>query len=123
MTWPHYRPVVTVVDVLEEGACLPGVLSGIEALGGRIAGPTHRYLNYNELIRFAARADGRSGLPHHEYFGSELLDENIGWGEYGAVSYIQPGDGCGHGGFVPLAINQGYFVVFQDGDGRSHNPF
>ena len=55
-TWPTYLPVVTVVDVLDTGACYDGVVSWIENNGLVIAGPTERQTN--EYILKAANGYG-----------------------------------------------------------------
>jgi len=59
MTWnPQYRETVTVVDVLETGACPDGVSAWIERNGRIIAGPTEQYARKSEYIAKAANADG-----------------------------------------------------------------
>ena len=58
MSWPRYLDRVTVMDVLEEGACPTGVLRWIDAQPGRpIAGEAEAYRS-NEWVARAARADG-----------------------------------------------------------------
>ena len=54
--WPHYKPVVTVADVLESGACMEGVAKWVTAHRGVISGPADKH--DNEFVRKAANADG-----------------------------------------------------------------
>lgn len=30
MDWPHYKPSVTVIDVLDSGACIEGVMEWVD---------------------------------------------------------------------------------------------
>lgn len=55
-TWPNYQSRVTVIDVLESGACIEGVKKWIVANRGVIAGETAKQSNENILS--AANADG-----------------------------------------------------------------
>ena len=57
MPWPDYLETVTVVDVLESGACYDGVLGWIKENGNIISGPTDTY-SANEYILTAARGNG-----------------------------------------------------------------
>ena len=57
MAWPHYRETVTVVDLLETGACFAGVREAVVRHGGRIIAPTSKHVR-NEYVREAANADG-----------------------------------------------------------------
>ena len=56
MSWPHYRETVTVVDVLEAGACWEGVRDHLKDRP-EIAGPTAQHAG-NEHILLGAHADG-----------------------------------------------------------------
>ena len=62
--WPFYKPHVTVVDVLESGACLDGVVEWIKKHGGKIAGETAT--QKNPYIVTAANGDG-SGSGYGEF--------------------------------------------------------
>ena len=56
MGWPHYRPVVTVADVLESGACYDGVKTWVQRKRIIADDPT-KYLD-EEAIQTAAFSDG-----------------------------------------------------------------
>lgn len=79
--WPHIRERVTVIDVLEEGACWEGVRRWVER-EGRIAGPVAA--EADEHILRAARLDG---------YGSGYGDGDGSGDGYGYGS----GDGYGYG--------------------------
>jgi hypothetical protein len=76
----RYKPTLTVVDVIESGACMNGVCEWVEAHGGRIAGKTRTHWKRPELIK-ASNADA---------YGS-------GYG-YGSGSGSGSGYGDGDGG-------------------------
>ena len=84
-----YQERVTVIDVLDTGACFDGVVEWIAAHGGLIAGPTADHVG-NEYIARAANATG------------DATGDGYGYG-YG-YGY---GDGDGYG----------YGNGYGDGDG------
>jgi hypothetical protein len=55
--WPHLRDPVTVVDVLEDGACISGVIDWLNHHGGLIFAPPSDFPREQHIQR-AARADG-----------------------------------------------------------------
>ncbi len=57
MAWPHYKPWVTVVDVLETNACYDGVIDWIKVHAGQIAGETATQ-ETNQYILAAANGSG-----------------------------------------------------------------
>jgi hypothetical protein len=90
--WCDYRPVVTVVDVLEDGACVDGVIEWVEENGGVIAGAAADH--DNEHIEQASRADGYgSGSGSGSGYGS---GDGYGYGS-GSGSGYGSGDGYGYG--------------------------
>jgi len=55
--WPAYKPVVTVVDVLEAGACIDGVYEYIASNGGDISAHTDKHAE-NGWILSASNGNG-----------------------------------------------------------------
>ncbi len=71
----RYRPWVTVVDVLEAGACVESVVRWVEANDGRIAGPTIAHVA-EPWIAKASNSDGDGdGYGYGDGDGSEDEDE------------------------------------------------
>ena len=58
--WPVFRPRVTVVDVLESGACFSGVRKWVEEHGGQIAGLVHEHASNTHIVK-ATRGYGSGG--------------------------------------------------------------
>jgi hypothetical protein len=85
--WCEFKPVVTVVDVLESGACIDGVKEYVAANGGVIAGPIAGRQR-NEWIAKASHCYG-DGSGDGSGYGS---GSGYGYG-YGSGS----GDGYGSG--------------------------
>jgi hypothetical protein len=56
MNWPYYRDTVTVIDVLESGACVDGIRDWLAVIP-IISGPTGLHV-HNQYIANAANADG-----------------------------------------------------------------
>ena len=56
MNWPHYKPTITVVDLLESGACYDGVTSAV-LKHKAVAAPTEKHAN-DEHVAKAANASG-----------------------------------------------------------------
>ena len=83
MSWHQPLAVVTVVDVLESGACYSGVVEWILDNGRVISGPADKY--NNEHILRAARLDGY-GYGYGDGYGN---------GDGDGDGY---GDGYGYGG-------------------------
>ena len=79
-----YKPRVTVVDVLDAGACIEGVKSFIQANGGVIVAETAKFLRKSEWIAKAANA-GLAGNGYGDGYGN-----GYGYGD----GY---GDGNGNG--------------------------
>ena len=94
--WWTYKTALTVIDVLDSGACLDGVCKWVEAHGGRIAGRTKSYWKQRELSK-AANGDG-SG------YGS-------GYGD---------GSGDGSGSGYGSGYGYGYGYGYGDGDGDGY---
>ena len=80
--WPHYRETVTVVDVLEEGACFDGVAKWLYANDRAIAGPAQDHARKSEHIRKAANSDG-SGYGSGYSDGSDGSGYGYGYGSGG----------------------------------------
>ena len=87
MNWPLYKPVVTVVDVLDVGACIDGVKQFVER-AGVIAGNAADYLR-EKWIQIAATGNG---------YGYGDGDGN-GYG-YGYGDGDGNGNGYGDGGLT-----------------------
>jgi hypothetical protein len=98
MSWPHYKEIVTVIDVLESGACIDGVCDWLNKLP-LISGVTKLHIG-NEHIANAANADGDgdgsgSGSGYGDGSGSGS-GSGYGYGDgYGDGS--GSGDGSGYG--------------------------
>jgi hypothetical protein len=96
--WCDYRPVVTVVDVLELGPCYAGVAEFILGHGGVISAPADRFDERH--IRQASRGDGSGygyGYGYGDGYGSGYGDGyGSGYG-YGYGSGDGSGDGYGYG--------------------------
>ena len=97
--WWEPLDVVTVVDVLDTGACLDGVVDWVARHHGRIAG--NPVLHTNTRIAKAARLSG-SGSGYG--YGS-----GDGYGYGSGYGY---GDGSGSG--------DGYGYGYGDGDGSGY---
>ncbi len=79
MAWPHYRPTVSVVDVLEQ-ACYQGVVEWVEEHDGVISGDTSKYRHIRE-IQEAAHANGcGDGDGYGSGYGSGYGD-GYGYGD------------------------------------------
>jgi len=52
-TWHHYLERITVIDALESGACLDGVIEWVVAHGGTIAGETQKHAKNGYIARAA----------------------------------------------------------------------
>lgn len=87
MSWPTYQERVTVVDVLEAGACFEGVCEWLLENERRIAGDTQQHLSV-EYVGLAAAADG---------YGDGCYGYGYGDGCYGYGNGNGDGDGCGDG--------------------------
>lgn len=79
-----YRPTVTVVDVLDAGACISGVLGFVEKHNGVIVAETAKFSKKSEWIAKATNADGYGN-------GNGYGDGNGDGNGYG------DGDGDGYG--------------------------
>ena len=99
MSWPHYKPIVTVADVLESGACYDGVCEWVKSHGGIISGRASEHSHENILK--AAWADG---------YGD-------GYG-YGSGSGYGDGDGDGViilGGRTMPEIGKNQLIILPHG--------
>jgi hypothetical protein len=92
MAWPFYRETVTVVDVIETGACIDGVKEWLEKNQRQIAGPTEKYRSNGYIVK-ASHADG------------------YGYGD---------GDGDGYGYGDGDGDGDGYGYGDGDGDGYGY---
>ena len=90
MSWPHYKPTVTIIDVLESGACVDGVREWLDNLP-LISGVTQLHIG-NEHSANAANADGY-GDGDGDGYGSGYGD---GYGS-GSGSGYGYGSGDGYG--------------------------
>ena len=92
MSWPHYKPTITVMDLLESGACYDGVTSAVLKHKAIVA-PTEKHAG-NEHVAEAANASG-SGYGYG--YGSGDGD-GYGYGDgYGDGDGDGYGDGYGSG--------------------------
>jgi hypothetical protein len=109
--WPHYKPVTTVVDVLETGACYEGVRD-YAYLRKRISGATEKHLKV-ERVSSAAHADGYgSGYGYGYGYG----DGDGDGGDGGDGS----GSGSGYGGGYGDEYADGYGYGDRYGDGYGY---
>ncbi len=109
MSWPHYSERVTVVDVLDTGACYDGVKAWV--LKNRlIAGDTKLYVA-DEYIARAACADGYGNGDGYGY-GDGYGDGN-GYGNGN-------GDGYGYGYGYGNGNGDGYGYGYGDGNGDGY---
>ena len=92
MSWPHYKPTVTIIDVLESGACVDGVREWLDKLP-LISGVTQLHIG-NEHIVNAANADGYGS--EYGYGDGDGYGSGSGWSE--SDSGYGYGDGDGYGG-------------------------
>ena len=94
MTWPHYKPVVTVVDLLDCGACYDGVCKEVVRQHGAIIAETQKLIKHAEWthIATAANADGY-GDSYGSGYGSGYGDGD-GYGDGYGYGY---GDDDGSG--------------------------
>ena len=117
MTWPHYQERVTVCDVLDNGACIDGVLQWVDE-HKVIADIPSRYPE-PEIVR-AACADG-NGNGYGDGNGSgDGYGDGSGYG-YGDGSGYGSGDGSGYGSGYGDGYGYGYGsgsgYGYGDGDG------
>ena len=99
-----YRPIVTVCDVLDIGACLGGVKEFIKAHGGMIATPADLFPNSTHIQRAA------NGNGYGDGYGD---GDGYGYG-YGDGD----GDGYGYGYGYGDGDGDGYGDGDGDGDGN-----
>lgn len=98
--WWEYRPIITVVDVLETGACFKGVTSFILGHNSIISALAAKYA-LEPHARDASRADGfGDGSPYGDSGWADhamSTRDGSGWGDgcYGGPD----GDGCGGDGY------------------------
>ena len=98
MTWMIYKPVVTVVDVLDTGACIDGVKEFVSKVGA-IVGKASDYL-CEAWIQSAANS---SGYGYGDGYG-----DGYGYGD---------GDGYGYGSGYGDGYGDGDGYGYGDGDG------
>ena len=104
-----YRETVTVVDVLDTGACIDGVMTFVEKIGGAIIGRARDFLT-NVWIQSAAnnRGDG-----YGDGYGSGS-GSGYGCGDGYGDGY---GDGSGYGDDYGDGYGDCYGDGYGDGDG------
>jgi hypothetical protein len=98
--WPHYRERITVVDVLDSGACMEGVQDWLIRNRRQIAGPTEDHVG-NEYIAAASHSNGDGN--------GDGDGDGDGYGNGYGYGY---GDGDGDGD------GYGYGDGYGDGDGN-----
>ena len=57
MTWHTYKPVFTVADLIESGACVDGVIAAVKQHKGRIAAATKYHIT-NPYVTKTTAANG-----------------------------------------------------------------
>ena len=85
MTSLAYRPTVTVVDVLDAGACIDGVKRFLLDAGGRIAGATDQLMKaFDEegrgWVAKASNADGDGYGDGYGYGDGDGYGDGYGYG-------------------------------------------
>jgi hypothetical protein len=123
MAWCDYKPVITVTDLLDSGACPEGVLEAIDK-HRIISAPTADHAS-NSYVASAASVNGYgSGYGSSSGYGDGYGDGCYGYG-YGYGCYGDgDGDGYGYGdgsGYGCYGYGYGYGYgsgCYGDGSGE-----
>ena len=93
MSWPFYRETVTVMDVMETGACFSGITEWILANKKVIAGPTQDHLHLEKVAQATFSSGSGSGYGYGYGYGDGYGDgDGDGDGDGRGSGY---GDGSG----------------------------
>ena len=99
MDWPYCDGTVTVVDVLDAGACIGGVKGWVVKNRGKIAGaPGDVRGEHSRRVLLAANADGGGGYGDGYGYGGGYGDGGYGDGGGGYGDGYGDGGGDGYGG-------------------------
>lgn len=115
--WYDYRPIVTVVDVLETGACFSGVAEFVIANCGVISAAADKYPN-NAYVKSAAHSDGYG--CGNGYGGADDFDGGDGYSNcYGSSG----GNGNGYGSCYGDGDGYGDGDDYGYGDGDDYGDY